>query len=292
MNAKKNLPLLSLISSMFIFGTIGIFVRFLPFSSSFIAMCRGYIGFIFIILFMLISKTKADFGVIKRNLTLLCISGIFIGFNWIFLFEAYKYTTVARATLCYYLQPVFVMLLSPVFVREKLTVKKLVCVLCALAGMFFVSGAAKGSGVNSAEIPGFVLGVGAAVLYALVILINKRMKNIGQYETTSMQLFVAALSVTPYTLFTDSMAYAFSPKNVLLLLLVGIVHTGFAYTLYFSSMKKLKAQTVAILSYTDPVVAIILSSIIFSENMGFDGFVGAVLILGAAFVSEFFEKSK
>ncbi len=277
---------------MFIFGTIGIFVRFLPFSSSFTAMFRGYIGFVFIILFMLITKTKANFAAIKKNLAVLCISGVFIGFNWILLFEAYKYTTVARATLCYYLQPVFVILLSPVFVREKLTVKKLVCVLCALSGMIFVSGATKGSGVNSAEIPGFVLGVGAAVLYALVILLNKHLKDIGQYETTSMQLLVAALAVTPYTLFTDSMNYVFSPKNVLLLLFVGIVHTGFAYTLYFSSMKKLKAQTVAILSYTDPVVAIILSSIIFSENIGFDGAVGAVLILGAAFVSEFFEKTK
>ncbi len=290
MNTKKNLPLLSLISSMFIFGTIGIFVRFLPFGSSFTAMFRGYIGFVFIILFMLITKTKANFAAIKKNLAVLCISGVFIGFNWILLFEAYKYTTVARATLCYYLQPVFVILLSPVFVREKLTVKKLVCVLCALSGMIFVSGAAKGSGVNSAEIPGFVLGVGAAVLYALVILLNKHLKDIGQYETTSMQLLVAALAVTPYTLFADSMNYEFSLKNVLLLLFVGIVHTGFAYTLYFSSMKKLKAQTVAILSYTDPVVAIILSSIIFSENMGLDGFVGAVLILGAAFVSEFFER--
>jgi len=292
MNTKKNLPLLSLVSSMFIFGTIGIFVRFLPFSSSFIAMCRGYIGFIFIILFMLISKTKADFAAIKKNLAVLCISGIFIGFNWILLFEAYKYTTVARATLCYYLQPVFVMLLSPVFVREKLTAKKLICALCALIGMFFVSGAAKESEAHSAEIPGFIMGVGAAVLYALVILLNKHLKDIGQYETTSVQLLVAAIAVTPYTLFTDSMSYVFSPKNVLLLLFVGIVHTGFAYTLYFSSMKKLKAQTVAIFSYTDPVVAIILSSIVFSENIGFDGAMGAVLILGAAFVSEFFENNR
>jgi RarD protein len=290
---NKNTPLFSLTMSMFIFGTIGIFVRFLPFASSFTAMCRGYTGFLFVALFMLVTGKKVNFRAIRKNLFLLCASGIFIGFNWILLFEAYKYTSVAKATLCYYMQPVFVMLLSPIVLKEKLTAKKLLCVLSGLLGMVFISGVTQGSGLNRAELPGLIFGVSAALLYASDILMNKCLKDIGQYEITSVQLFVAALSVTPYTFMTGGCDnLEFTAVSLIILIILGTVHTGLAYTLHFSSLPYLKAQTIAIFSYVDPVVAIILSAIIFKERMGIDGFIGAVLILGAAFISEFSTSKK
>lgn len=280
-NTKSGL--LSLIFSMFIFGTIGIFVRFIPFSSGFIATFRGYTGFLFIALFMLITKQKPDFSAIKKNFIILLVSGAFIGFNWILLFEAYNYTTIANATLCYYFQPVFVLLLSPFLLKEKFTLKKLLCVILSLCGMVFISMPIDKSFFSSTQAKGIFLGLCAALLYALELILNKKLKNIGPFETTALQLVFAAISVTPYTLLNKGNSdIKITLTSIVLLLCLGIIHTGFAYTLYFGSIKKVAASTASIFGYIDPCIAIILSSLIFKEPFTLYSLSGTVLILGSA----------
>ena len=279
-------PLLQLSLSMFIFGTIGIFVRYIPFPSSVIALARGGIGMSFLLCVVLVSKQKLSKEAIKRNIIPLCLSGTFIGFNWILLFEAYRYTTVATATLCYYLAPVFVILLSPLVLKEKLTAKKLLCVTTALIGMVFVSGILASGLPSAGESKGILFGVAAATLYASVILCNKHIHDIGSYDMTIMQLGVATVTLLPYTLLTENIsALEFAPSALLVLLFVAIVHTGIAYALYFSSMQGLSSHTIAIFSYVDPIVAIILSALLLHEPMGISGIIGAVLILGSTFIS-------
>lgn len=290
MNSEKKSKIFVIIS-MFIFGTIGIFVRYIPFPSSIIALVRGIVGTIFLLLVIAIKKTPLSREAIRSNLVLLCLSGLFIGINWILLFESYRYTTVATATLCYYLAPIFVIIASPFILKEKLTLPKCICVAAALIGMVFVSGVLTSGASNAFNLKGILLGIGAAAFYACVILLNKHIKNINSYDMTIMQLGVAALVVLPYTLLTeDFSAVEFAPISVIMLLLVGVIHTGLAYTMYFSSIQGLKAQTVAIYSYIDPVVAIILSTLILKEDMGIHNIIGAVLILGSTFVSELVEK--
>ncbi len=285
---KNSKNLLMLTASMFIFGTIGIFRRYIPFPSGLIACLRGVIGFLFLIIFMAAAKKKISFADIKSNLVLLLLSGAFIGFNWILLFEAYRYTTVAKATLCYYMQPIFVILLSPLFFKEKLTVKNLLCTAAAFAGMILISGVIGGKGAETAEIKGILFGLGAAVLYSGVVIMNKKLKKISAYDKTAVQLASAALVILPYTLiFEDTANTEISALTVIMILIVGIVHTGIAYAMYFGSMDGLKAQTIAIFSYIDPVVAIILSAVILKENPGITGIIGTVLVLGATFISEF-----
>lgn len=284
-------PLLQLTISMFIFGTIGIFVRYIPFPSSVIALARGGIGMLFLLGIVFVSKKNLSKADIKRNLIPLCLSGTFIGFNWILLFEAYRYTTVATATLCYYLAPVFVILLSPIVLKDKLTVKKLLCVTTALVGMVFVSGVLETGIPSAGEAKGILFGVAAATLYASVILCNKHIHDIGSYDMTIMQLGVATAVLFPYTLLTESIgSLEFSTSALLVLLFVAIVHTGFAYALYFSSMQGLSSDTIAIFSYIDPIIAIILSALLLHEPMGISGIIGAVLILGSTFVCGLPEK--
>lgn len=272
---------------MFIFGTIGIFIRYIPFPSSIVALARGFIGTIFLLIVITIKKSPLSFKAIRKNLLLLCISGAFIGVNWILLFESYRYTTVATATLCYYLAPVFVIIVSPFILKERLTLPKCVCVITALVGMVFVSGVLNTSTSNSFNPKGILLGVGAAAFYACVILLNKHIKEISSYDMTIMQLGVATLVLLPYTLITADFAkLEFEPISLVMLLIVGIIHTGFAYAMYFSSIQGLKAQTVAIYSYIDPVIAIILSTLILNEKMGASGVIGAILILGSTLISE------
>lgn len=276
-----------LLTSVFIFGTIGILRRYIPLSSSLIALVRGGIGSVFLISLIYFSKKKLDMTAVSRNLLLLILSGAAIGFNWILLFEAYNYTSVATATLCYYLAPILVILASPFVLKESLTRRKLLCAAAALLGMVLVSGILEADFSGLAEMRGIVFGLGAAVLYASVILMNKKMAGISAYDKTILQLSMASIALLPYVLVTENWsAVTFSPLSATLLLIAGIVHTGIAYWLYFGSMEHLHSHTVALLSYLDPILAIVLSMVFLREPMSPAAAVGAVMILGAAYISE------
>ena len=281
MNATFKLTL-----SMVIFGTIGIFRRYIPLPSSLVAMTRGLIGMLFLLLVMVLRKRGMNRTAVRRKFAMLCLSGAAIGVNWILLFEAYNYTSVATATLCYYLAPMFVILASPLVVGERLTAKKLICVLTALLGMVFVSGVLE-TGGGSSDLKGVLLGLGAAVLYASVVLMNKQLGDVPAYDRTIVQLGSSAAVLLPYVLLTEDIgALTFTPGTIGLLLVVGVVHTGMAYAMYFGSLMQLKAQTAAILSYIDPVVAVLLSALVLREHMSLLSGLGAILVLGAAVVSE------
>lgn len=273
--------------SMVIFGTIGIFRRYIPLPSGLIAFSRGLIGMLFLLVFVAIRRIRLSGENIRRNGWMLAFSGIFLGFNWILLFEAYRYTSVAIATLCYYMAPILVVLAAPVLFGETLGVRKLLCVAIALCGMVLVSGVTS-SGMNeTVDLKGIFLGLGAAVLYACVVLMNKKITNISAYEKTIVQLGTAAIVILPYTLLTESIASApWSPGAVLWLVFVGIVHTGVAYALYFGAVGDMKAQTAALFSYLDPVIAILLSALLLGEKMTVAVGIGAVLVLGAAVMCE------
>lgn len=287
-------PKLRLIFAMTVFGTIGIFIRYIPLPSAFIALVRGAIGTAFLLLISWVKKTPPDSKAIRRNLRFLIPSGVVMGFNWILLFEAYRYTTVAVATLCYYLSPVIILLLSPLVLKEKLTGLKSACIAVALAGMFLVSGVVQ-SGLDgtSFNATGIVLGVGAAVLYAFIVLLNKRLTGISSHDSTMTELGISAVVMLFYNLLTvDFSALACPPLGLVLLLVVAVFHTGFCYNLYFGSIARLPAQTSALFSYIDPVVAILLSALLLREPMDLLCAIGAVLILGSTLAGELLEGRK
>ena len=273
--------------SMLIFGTVGLFVRYIPLPSSLIACARGVIGAVCIYLFIKLRGQKLNAAAIKNNAPVLLLSGAALGFNWVFLFEAYRYTTVATATLLYYLAPVMVMLLSPLVLKEKLTKRKLLCCLISLIGMVFVSGAATGSLPQGEELTGILWGLGSATLYACVMLLNKKLHDILPQDRTVVQLSVSAVLMLLYAILTEKqLSFSLTAVQGLLLITVGVVHTGVAYLCYFGALRDLKATSAAILSYLDPVAAILLSWLVLGEALGLHGMLGAVLILGSALVSE------
>lgn len=277
---------IKLFSSMFLFGTIGLFVRAIPLPSSMIALVRAIIGTVFLLLLLILRHEKPDLAAIRRNIKVLALSGTAMGFNWILLFEAYRYTTVAVATLCYYFSAIFVIIASPFLLKEKLTPVKALCSAVALAGMVLVSGVLDGAAGAFSPV-GVALGLGAAVLYAAVVLLNKRLQNISSFDTTISQLGAAAVVLLPYVLFTENIGgIRIEPFGLLMLLTVAVVHTGAAYAMYFSSLQSLKAQTVALFSYLDPVVALLLSVFVLKEPMTPAAVIGAVLVLGAMLASE------
>lgn len=293
MNSTKEHPRSQLTLAMILFGTIGLFVRQIPLPSSLIALVRGLTGSVFLLIFLKVTGRNVSWKQIRRNRWILLLSGAAIGINWILLFESYRYTTVAAATLSYYMAPVFVILLSSLVLGERLTLSKLICVGLTLCGMILVSGVMRQRSGGTADFQGILLGLGAAVFYATVILLNQKLIDISAYDRTLVQLTVAALILLPYTLAAGPMTgHRLTLSETGFLLTVGILHTGIAYVLYFGSMKLLSAQTVAIYSYLDPVVAILLSRFVLNEQLTEEMVVGAVLILGATLLFELFDRRK
>jgi RarD protein len=277
------------ITSVLIFGTIGIFRRYIPLSSGMLAFLRGLLGAGFLAVYKRFYQRNRSYNISSRNMILLLITGALIGLNWMLLFEAYNYTSVSVATLCYYMQPTIVILLSPLVFSEKLTGKRMICALAAVIGMVLVSGVIGGSAGQGGELKGIACGLGAAALYATVVILNKKIHVEDAIDKTIVQLITAAAVMMPYLALSGRGQMEFDSigtTTVIMVLIVGIIHTGIAYALYFGSMEKLKAQSVAVLSYLDPVFALILSAVILGERMTVFGIIGAVLIIGSAIISE------
>ncbi|MBO5396874.1 MAG: EamA family transporter [Clostridia bacterium] len=271
---------LMLIVSMAIFGTIGLFRRNIDISSGELAFYRAVLATVFIGLFLLVTKSAIPFPKIKKQLPLLILSGVAMAFNWILLFEAYNYTTVSAATLSYYFAPVLVTLLCPVLFKEKMTIKQWICFVMSTVGIVLITGIGS-SDSGSNHFKGILFGLGAACLYATVILLNKFIKGVDGIHRTFLQFVAASVSLLPYVLLTDGINIArLDGKGIALLFVVGLVHTGITYCMYFSSLKELPGQKAAILSYIDPLVAVICSVVILREEMTVPQIIGGVLILG------------
>ena len=284
-NDNKKTTYAQFIMAMVIVGTIGIFRRNIALSSAALAFSRGILGSLSLGAFVKVRGQKIFHGMERKKLFLLILNGAIIGVNWIFLFEAYRFTTVAVATLCYYLQPTLLILVSPIFFKEKLTGKKLFYALIAFLGMVLVSGVLGGGDTGSLK--GVAFGLAAAVLYTMAVVINKITLGVDPYEKTIIQLASAGIVLIPYILMTEDIsAVQLDTITIILVLIFGIIHTGLVYFFYFGSMEHMSAQAVAVFSYIDPVVAVIASWAFLGEPLTVPVIIGAVLIIGSAFLSE------
>ena len=278
---------LSMAAAMAIFGTIGIFRRYIPLPSGVIACVRGAIGAAFLLCLLALRREGFCWAGVRAQWKRILLSGVLLGCNWMLLFEAYEYTSVSTATLCYYMAPVILILISPLVFEERLSCGKLLCALAAVAGMTLVSGIWNAGAIGADGLRGILFGLGAAALYAGVVVLNKKIRRIPGYERTILQLATAAAAMLPYALLSQrANAAALTPQALGMLALVGVVHTGLAYALYFGSMEKLAAQSIALMAYLDPIVAILLSALLLHEPMGVAQAAGAVLVLGAALGNE------
>ncbi len=287
-NKSENKSKLMFILAMIIFSTIGIFRRNIELSSSVIALYRGVIGVIFLLAILRVRKQKIDFVKVKDNIVILLISGSVLGLNWVLLFEAYKYTTIATATLCYYMSPIIVIIASHFFFKESLSKIKILCIVIALLGMALITGF---FGTNTIELKGVFYGLSAAVFYSCLILLNKKMPEIPSYDKTIVQLIGSVIVLLVYIVVQGNISeIVVTDLNVLfVLILMGVLHTGLAYVLYFGAVGKLKVQTSALYSYIDPLFAIILSAIFLGEAMGVIEIIGAILILGATVLNDIYK---
>lgn len=283
-------PQILLFISMFIFGTIGLFVKYVPLSSGEIALYRAILAIFVIGIYLIFTKSKLDFKTLKKYIPLLLLSGIAMGINWILLFEAYKYTSVSIATLSYYFAPTIVMIVSTFLFEEKLTKKQIVCFIGSTIGLILITGI---TNTDSKNLIGIILGLGAAVFYATVILLNKFIKGVSGVNRTFLQFISSCIILIPYVLLTSGInVFSLETNPLIYLLIIGIIHTGITYVMYFSSIKDLPGERIAIYSYIDPLVAILVSYVFLSESMNFIQIIGGILILFFTLFSELKIKNK
>ena len=269
-----------LMVSMAVFGTLGLFVRHIPLPAGELALYRALLAAVLIGGYLAVTKQALPLRAIRRELPLLLLSGAAMGLNWILLFTAYQYTTVCIATLSYYFAPVLVTVASPLLFRETLTPRQILCFVMSTLGLVLITGVGDG-GQGGTDLIGILFGLGAAVFYASVVLLNKYIRNVDGIHRTFLQFLAAILVLIPYTAATGGVSlHLLDGTGWLCLLVVGLIHTGVTYCLYFSSLKELPGQEAALLSYIDPLVAVLVSVLLLGEPISLWQMAGGALILG------------
>lgn len=304
---KNSSAKLMLSISMIIFGTIGAFTRAIDVSSGELALYRAVMAVLLLIGYFAVTRQRIHLKEIKGELGLLLASGVAMGINWILLFEAYKYTTISAATLSYYFAPVLVMIICPILFKERMGLKQILCFVISTVGLVLIilctkdAGAASAAGdplASSLALPsgrghliGVLFGLGAAVFYATVILLNKCIRQVAGIQRTFLQFIATILILVPYVACTGGVQLGgLNGKGWICLVIVGVVHTGITYCMYFTSLKELKGQEISILSYLDPLVAVLVSVAVLGEQMSWLQALGGVLILGCTLWNELGEK--
>lgn len=275
LNAKAMISL-----SMAIFGTIGVLTRNISVTSGELALYRAIMAAVLITTYLIVTKQKIDFKAIKKEIPFLLASGMAMGINWILLFQAYRYTTISAATLSYYFAPVIVTIVCPFLFHEKLTRKQIICFIMSTLGIVLITGIGN-LGNSGTDLIGILFGLGAAVFYATVVLINKFIKNVAGIHRTLLQFIAAIILLAPYVAMTSgSTLSSLNTNGWICLIIVGVIHTGITYCLYFSALKDVSGQEAAILSYIDPLVAVVISVAILQEPLTLPQAIGGLLILG------------
>lgn len=281
-----------MIVSMTVFGTLGLFVRHIPLTSGELALYRAVLAILLIGIYLLITRQRIRLSAIKKDLPALLLSGAAMGINWILLFQSYRYTTVSIATLSYYFAPVLVTVLCPILFKEKMRAKQWLCFLMSTVGLVLLTvqgGAEKGK----SDLTGILFGLGAAMFYASVVLLNKFIKGVDGIHRTFLQFISAAAVLIFYVLLSEpSGLSSLDGVGLASLLTVGLVHTGITYCLYFSALKELPGQKAAILSYIDPLVAVLVSVTVLHEKITALQIVGGIFILGFTLINEISVKPK
>lgn len=277
-------PYLKYIFALLLFGSNGIVASLIHLCSYEIVLLRTLIGSLLLIAIFFIAREKLTFYKYKTQSVFLAISGIAMGTSWIFLYEAYDEIGVSLASLAYYCGPVIVMMLSPFLFGEKLTKLKVCSFLVVLVGIFLVNGTAFENGVS---VWGLACGLLSAVCYSLMVMFNKKAKDITGLENAMLQLFVAFLTVAIFVGIKQGYRMEIDTQSIIPILVLGLLNTGIGCYFYFSSIGKLPVQTVAICGYLEPLSAVLFSVIFLKETMLPLQIVGAVLIIGGAMLGEY-----
>ena len=271
------------IGSLLLFGFNGIVASHIPLDSTHIVLLRSLLGSMSLLAFFFLSRHRFSFTGRGQDVLLICLSGAAMGASWMLLYEGYQRIGVATASLLYYCGPVIVMALSPLFFREKLTYVKLIGFSAVCAGIVLINGLS-GEALN---VIGCICGIGGAVFYAVMLILNKKARSVDGMENSLLQMLSATATTVLFLLCREQLSFSVTEGRVWLwILLLGLVNTGFGCWCYFSAIGALPVQTVAVCGYIEPMSAVVFSALLLREHMTPPQLLGAVLIVGGALFAE------
>lgn len=277
------------IAAVAIYGTIGPLVRLVDAPSEVVVLIRGIVGTLTIAVAIALRGRPIDIDSLRRNARWLVGTGVCLGLNWVFLFAAYSHASIAVASVCNYTAPLIIVVLAPILFKEHVSAPKFACVAAALVGVVLVSGIFGSGGANFDEI-GLGLGMLSALGFVGIVICNRYVEDVDDLERVLVQLGVAALVALAYVVITHrGMPLPQDARSWVVALILGVVHTGLAYILWFGSQSFLPLQEIALLGYVEPVLSVLLSAIALGEPLPLLGYAGAALVLGAAATSEVIE---
>ena len=279
---KNKLPFLKYLMALLMFGTNGIVASHISLSSYEIVLLRTLIGSLFLIAIYFITGCKLSFYKNKKQSAFLAVSGIAMGASWMFLYEAYAQIGVSISSLLYYCGPVIVMALSPLLFNEKLTLLKIAGFIAVLMGVFLINGNVS---VQLNKL-GILCSLMSAVMYAFMVICNKKAKDITGLENSMLQLLVSFLTSAVFVGIKQGYAMDIQAESVLPIVILGLVNTGVGCYFYFSSIDRLPVQTVAVCGYLEPLSAVMFSSLLLNEQLTTLQIIGAILIIGGAICGE------
>lgn len=280
-----------LILSIVLFGTIGLFRRYIPWPSGVLSCFRGLFGGLFLYIYYVIKKKTFKMVLDKKDFLLIALSGALIGINWIMVFEAYNYTTVAITNLCYNSTPIFLLIMSFVIFKRKSKFTEILCIFIAFVGVILISGVLRSNFNFAREGLGVLLALGSAVFYASVIILNQYIRDVDIEIKTIIQLFFAGIFSVPHALIGGEFkGLQLDIKTIIIGLVFTVLITSVIYLIYFYSVVRVDTSTIAIFSYLDPFVAVCISVFILKEGMHSSQALGSILIISAVVFSEILAK--
>ena len=266
-----------------LFGTLGLFVRQAHVAGDVLAFLRTLIGAAFLGVLLLLQRHRIQ-KIGGRQLLYVLLSAAFLGFNWVFLFEAYVAATISIATVIYYTAPLLALLAAVFLFHESVTLRIVLGIVLTMGGLLCIT-QVTGTAV---QLKGILFAAAAALCYAGVLLTNRFLHDIDGLYFTFLQLLCSAGILFVYLLLEGRIQLIpeLPAASWPWIMCIAVVHTGVAYALYFTSLHHLTSSQAAVGSYLDPCIALLLSIFLLREPSTLMQGIGIAAIVGGIIISD------
>lgn len=267
-----------------LWGMISIFITSLKnigFDSLQCVAIRAFFAAVILLGYLLLTD-KSKLKIAWKDMRYFIGTGILsiVAFNYCYFESIEMIGGAAIPALLLYTAPVFVMILSALFFKEKITVRKMAALLMTFTGLGFVTGAFTGG--ESLSIDALLLGLGAGLGYALYSIFGKLV--VDKYEAVTITFYtflVAAIGVVPMSGLIPKLGLLLEKNGILATLGLAFLSTALPFLLYTKGLQKVEAGKASILATVEPFVAAIVGILSFHETFDIPKVIGMVLIISS-----------
>lgn len=272
---------LKIIVAMLIWSTWGLMIRWMALPVIVVIFYTSLIASFTVPVVLKMRGELALSGLRKTGwvFALLAVSSITNNLTY---FYSLAHTTISNAVFTHYTAPLFVAVLAPLMIAERLQKTTLISLPIAALGMVMIVLSAGGLRADSGDTAGIVAGIVSGVAYAFLIIFSRKLSQMQlHHKAVVFLLWTTTIVTAPWALFMD---YHIDYRAAGLLLITGVLHSTLAPLLYYNALRKVMAQHAAILGYMEPLAAIPLAFLFLSETPSLVALFGGVLILFSGYL--------